>query len=167
MICSRFLFFALWCSGSCPVPSCTLIAWTAPKASHLKANHPHFLYFGRPKFRKFHTFRVSFCCRLSSDHCCLWGKRGKRGSLHFPHFPRFHLRRPVCQTRTIRPTGLVLTGIRCNGLLLLCISPICPGEALVAGCPTLAGHASRCRGPEQAMCLVGGTLASNNLSLLW
>ena len=61
--------------------------WGSPKASHIKASHPHFPHFPRFRvriFRIFHVFRV-FALRNLLRPLFFWGERDFP---HFPHFPR-------------------------------------------------------------------------------
>ena len=61
------------------------VLWGSPKASHIKASHPHFPHFPRFRVRIFRVFRVFrvFALRNLLRPLFFWGERD------FPHFPRF------------------------------------------------------------------------------
>ena len=83
-------------------PNIATLLWGSPKASHIKASHPHF-----PRFRVriFRVFRV-FALRNLLRPLFFWGKRD------FPHFPRFLRIGFESLISKIRPTGFRMTGLR-------------------------------------------------------
>ena len=89
-----------------------ILRWPAPKASHHKASHlyfPHFPRFAVSIFRIFHSFRA-FMRQTFLRPLFLLVEREK-----IRIFRVFARSDPNCKMRKIRPTGLTLTGIRCNG----------------------------------------------------
>ena len=77
--------------------------WGSPKASHIKASHPHFPHFPRFRVRIFCIFRVVALWNLLKP-LFSWGQRDL---LHFPHFRRIGFESLISK---IRPTGFIVTG---------------------------------------------------------
>ena len=77
--------------------------WGSPKASHIKASHPHFPHFPRLRVRIFRIFRV-FALRNLLRPLFSWAERD------FPHFPRFPRIGFESLISKIRPTGFRMTG---------------------------------------------------------
>ena len=76
--------------------------WGSPKATHIKASHRYF-----PRFcvRIFRVFRVFVLWNLLRP-LFFWGGRDFP---HFPHFPRTGFEPLISK---IRPTGIIMTGLR-------------------------------------------------------
>ena len=76
------------------IPHCSegWLSWTACKAGHRKASYPHF-----PRF----------AVRIFRIYCV----KGEQMRI----FCTFAWSGPNCKMRKVRPTGLILTGNRCNG----------------------------------------------------
>ena len=85
--------------------------WGSPKASHIKASHPHLRHFPRFRVRIFRIFRVFrlFALRNLLRPLFFWGERDFP---HFPHFPRIGFESLISK---IRPTGFRMTGLRISG----------------------------------------------------
>ena len=83
----------------------TCNAWGSPKASHIKASHPHFPHSPRFRVRIFRIFRV-FALRDLLRPLFFWGERD------FPHFPHFPCVGFESLISKIRPTGFRMTGLR-------------------------------------------------------
>ena len=83
--------------------------WGSPnlKASHIKANHPHFPRFRVRIFCIFRVFRVFAPWGLFRP-LFLWGDRGFP---HFPHFPRIGFESLISK---IRPTGFIVPQVTGN-----------------------------------------------------
>ena len=79
--------------------------WGSPKASHIKASHPHFPHFPRFRVRIFRVFRA-LALRNLLRPLFFWGERD------FPHFPRFARIGFESLISKIRPTGFIMTGLR-------------------------------------------------------
>ena len=79
--------------------------WGSPKASHIKASHPHFPHFPRFRVRIFRVFRV-FALRNLLRPLFFWGEKD---FLHFPRFRRIGFESLISK---IRPTGFRMTGLR-------------------------------------------------------